>query len=194
MKRKRKTMTVRYCAYCKQESFFDENVIKKRGGRRCNLCINKNINEHSKMNKSLYRMQETMKKFTDVHLKIDKIGFHKILRIFQNRCVITGNELDQRYSSLKFRPNLINRFAGKPVNSLRDIVLVSSAVTMRVNRQKGMKLSDKTRCIIHALESDDVKERVRAAHERLDRIEAAEKKLRDEEQGSESPTSPLSVN
>ena len=64
---------------------------------------------------------------------------------------------------------------------------------MRINRQKGERLDDKSRCVIHLFDSSEVRERIKAAHERLDLIEAAEKVLRVGEEGNPSPTSPLST-
>ena len=168
--------------------------MQRYGSKRCASCIRTSYNVHWKNNQKRIRLNESIKKFGgSENITIDMNSFQRLMKVFIHECAITGKPLDENTVGMTNRPNIIPIVIGRPVHGLKDLVVVSSAITMRLSKQKGKPLDDKTRCVVHALKSVDVRDRIRAAHDRLDRIEAAEKKLREEEQGNAGPTPLLSA-
>lgn len=137
--------------------------------------------------KKKVRLNKSIKKFSDSKssITINHGAFERLLNVFGGKCAVTQDRLHSNEAIA------IPKVIGGPVRSLHDLVIVSSSVTTRLSEQKGERLTDRARCVIHALESSGVKLRIGEAYLRLQRIEAAEKKLREEKEGNASPRSPL---
>lgn len=184
----------RYCSSCKSTSVFEEHIMKKYGSKRCSACIREGYNRYNRNQNFVRRVNERIANLCQLgkcFINLKEADIIRLMIIFDHRCVVSRKKLDRESAKYSDKPYIIPRMIGGSIDSLKDLVVVSSAVTMRLTKQKGRRMEDKTRCVIHALESAAVRDRIRAAHERLERIELAEKRLREEEAGTSSPTSPL---
>ena len=186
----------RYCSNCNSISTFNEHVMKKNGSKRCTACVSEILNKYNRRHNYVRRINKSIQDLCDPQtspLVIRESDVKKLLDAFEHKCVISSNSLDRESVRFSHKPFIIPNVVGAPVRNLADLTVVSSAVSKQLTKQRRQRLEDKARCVIHTLESADVRDRIRAAHDRLERIEAAEKKLKDEEQGNASPTSPLSA-
>ena len=113
---------------------------------------------------------------------LDTKSIDRLLKVFNNTCVISGNVEDLNSTLFNKKMTLCPRIIDQEVRSLKDLVVISSSIASRISKQKGLRLPNKKKCVIHIFDSAEVRERIRSAHEQLDRIEAAEKKLREVEE------------
>ena len=169
------SVILKFCKVCKRESHFEAHIIARYGSQTCSDCQRNRYRDHGKMSQYKKRLNGLLKILSGNAIDINMDDVHVILSVYNERCVVTQKKLSFDSTDRREKVSIAPLKAKNEVKNITDIVLVSSAISQRMKKQNKLKISDSSKCVYTMLESPDVRERIRAAHERLEELKRKER-------------------
>ena len=185
-------MSVQFCVSCGEQLTIDSESIQKNV--KCIRCMKRSrVNCNSKISSALKRIRANLDLFSDnidSSFRLDRHLWDRLMFMFKGKCALTGRMLSNDTGSHDTRPNAIPRVIGGTIEGLKDVVLVSSTVVTRLKKQNGQKTESGDKCVIRAMSSPEVQDRIIEARRRLEEIEATQHKLASNESSTLLTISP----